>query len=297
MAERKPLKLVDLGQGLGEIREFSEDDTLPESAVTGTLSDAPASTTLPVTGGPATFLALIQILRNNLKAIFTGSFFSGATSKATPVDADSLVMVDSASNNLFRMTFANLWTWVASKFAGLAVKTALVDADGVVITDSAASGVAKLMTWANFVNAMRTRNGPQPLVYAERSANQTLTNGEYAVVVFNSATLNANNWYSTSTGRFTPLRAGRYLISVSGIFSGESATIFLLGCFKNGVSYRRFGQINFTLGTITDYTTSGSCVMELNGSTDYADIRAVIYANSNPRIIPGTTVDIVYLGA
>src|SRR5574340_496339 len=41
---------------------------------------------------------------------------NAATSKATPVDADELGIVDSAaSNGLKKLTFANLGTWVWSK--------------------------------------------------------------------------------------------------------------------------------------------------------------------------------------
>lgn len=47
------------------------------------------------------------------------SELAAATGKTTPVDADSVAIVDSAASNVTkRVTFANLWTWVKAKLVG-----------------------------------------------------------------------------------------------------------------------------------------------------------------------------------
>ncbi|HLP99221.1 MAG TPA: hypothetical protein VK149_12340 [Sideroxyarcus sp.] len=77
---------------------------------------------------------------------------SGATAKATPVDADKLPMVDSADSfALKNFTFANLWTWIQSKLNGATAKTTPTGADTIPISDSAASGATKTLSFTNLV--------------------------------------------------------------------------------------------------------------------------------------------------
>lgn len=45
-----------------------------------------------------------------------GSSIHGATAKTTPVDADTVGLIDSAASNVLKkLTFANLWAWIESK--------------------------------------------------------------------------------------------------------------------------------------------------------------------------------------
>ncbi len=73
-----------------------------------------------------------------------------ASGKTTPVDADTLPMIDSeASSVLKELTFANLWAWIVSKVHAATSKATPVDADELLLSDSAASFVGKKLTWAN----------------------------------------------------------------------------------------------------------------------------------------------------
>lgn len=88
-----------------------------KAPVSTTLTDAAASNVLPVAGSSESLVSLLQTVRNNIKAIFSGSLFSGAPSKSTPVDADSLPISNSASGGaLNKLTFANLKAWLTSLF-------------------------------------------------------------------------------------------------------------------------------------------------------------------------------------
>lgn len=81
---------------------------------------------------------------------FVASYITAAASKTTPVDADTVLITDSAASSVLKKTtFANLWTWVQAKFAAASSKTTPVDADSLYLVDSAASNVAKRLTFAN----------------------------------------------------------------------------------------------------------------------------------------------------
>lgn len=82
-----------------------------------------------------------------------------ATSKATPVDADELGILDSAASNVLKkLTWANLkatlWTAWGALINGGTGKATPVDADAIAIMDSAASNATKKTTWANLKAAL-----------------------------------------------------------------------------------------------------------------------------------------------
>lgn len=79
------------------------------------------------------------------------AYAANAASKTTPVDADSVAIVDSVASNVQkRVTFANLWVWITAKFNGTA-KSTPVAADRVYIGDSAASNVPKYSTFTQIM--------------------------------------------------------------------------------------------------------------------------------------------------
>lgn len=94
-------------------------------------------------------LASPATARTNLdvysKAVIDG-FAAAAAAKTTPIDADSVAIVDSAAANVQkRVTFANLWVWIQAKLNGTAKATPVM-ADRLYIGDSAASNAQKYST-------------------------------------------------------------------------------------------------------------------------------------------------------
>lgn len=89
------------------------------------------------------------------------SAIHSATSKAPPVDADELPMVDSAASfALKKLTWANMKASVFSAWGALisaaTAKTTPVDADAFAFMDSAASNATKQLTWANLKATLTT---------------------------------------------------------------------------------------------------------------------------------------------
>lgn len=65
---------------------------------------------------------IVELAVSNETVNSLGSLIAGAASKTTPVNADSLGIVDSADSNVLKkLTFANLWAWVKGKIESVAL--------------------------------------------------------------------------------------------------------------------------------------------------------------------------------
>ena|GEM_PF-821711 len=88
--------------------------------------------------------------------ITTGTTHAAA-SKATPVDADEIGILDSAASNVLKkLTWANLKATLLATLHSATSKATPVDADELQILDSAASYGQKKLTWANLKAAGKT---------------------------------------------------------------------------------------------------------------------------------------------
>lgn len=121
----------------------------------------------------ANLKATVATYYNSLAATLTNKTLdstniSTLTSKTTPVDADSVVLVDSAASNVFKRVtgtnwkayaktyFDTLYDKTATIITALSTKTTPVDADAIVITDSAASDAPKRVTYTNVKAFLKT---------------------------------------------------------------------------------------------------------------------------------------------
>lgn len=125
-----------------------------------------------------------------------------------------------------------------------------------------------------------------PVFSATRTGTQTISASSEQVVQWNTVNFDSDSCYSTSTYRFTPTVAGYYQVSwslASAVTSGEQ----VLSLFKNGSCYS--WGIHFSVSTF--YVVSGgSCLIYMNGTTDYIDTRWNNNRASATNINPSDTL-------
>lgn len=109
--------------------------------------------------------------------------------------------------------------------------------------------------------------GGGPVFSAYHSSAQTLTGGVATKINFATEEFDTSNCYDNSTSRFTPNVAGYYKINAALQASGSNSPY--VSVYKNGAQYK-VGNVTGALGTGTLATIS--CLVYLNGSTDYVEI-------------------------
>ena len=126
-----------------------------------------------------------------------------------------------------------------------------------------------------------------PAFFAYRSgSNQTFTDDVNTVMQFNSEEFDTDNCYNTSTYRFTPNVAGKYLIGFSLDILGQQNQIINTSGYlnKNGSAHRFFAFYDTYPNNYGSRVGGrGDCIVEMNGSTDYVDVS--IYVN----VVGGTS--------
>lgn len=148
---------------------------LNKPAIPATFDDlADGTTNKAYTATEKTKLAGIEALADVTDAGNIATAIDGATAKTTPVDADTVPLIDSAASNVLKkVTWANIKATIATYYNSLAAtltnktldstnistltaKTTPVDADSAVIVDSAASNVFKRTTYTNIKAFLKT---------------------------------------------------------------------------------------------------------------------------------------------
>lgn len=79
-----------------------------------------------------------------------------------------------------------------------------------------------------------------PFFFVTLNSSQTISNTTETIVQFNNEVFDADNKYNTSTHKFTPTVAGKYMLSVAGRLSTSTDfDIFTLAIQKNGSTIAR----------------------------------------------------------
>jgi hypothetical protein len=106
-----------------------------------------------------------------------------------------------------------------------------------------------------------------PAFSAYQSSAQTLTGSTFTKINFQTEEFDTNNNFDNTTNmRFTPTVAGYYQVS-GGINLATSATSVNIQIYKNGTAFKQIYGVNSSAPS-----GFGSCLIYLNGSTDYIEL-------------------------
>lgn len=148
------------------------------------------------------------------------------------------------------------------------------------INASTSSGV--VITPDNSGNILLQYNGQSaPAFSVTKSSGQSITGGVTTKVTFDTETFDTNNNFASNA--FTPTVAGYYQINVNlGFGSTGSAQVNL---FKNGSLVQN--GVAITYNASIGGTMPLSCIVYMNGSTDYLEVYT--YATAGITINSGAT--------
>ena len=116
-----------------------------------------------------------------------------------------------------------------------------------------------------------------PMFHAKRSSNFT-TASPYTAI-YDTVQFDTDNWYSTSTGRYTPQKAGYYY------FMGQWSLASINTAHYINVTIRKNGTAMFNYADYAGASTyprpQVSGLLQLNGSSDYVDIHIQFSGGAN----------------
>src|SRR6202012_5205102 len=112
----------------------------------------------------------------------------------------------------------------------------------------------------------------QPYFQAVLSTGQSLTANVLTKITFNTKVFDSNNYYDATTNyRFTPLKAGKYKVTLAAQFNaGTAAAQGILWLYKNGAAYA-YSNVNSATGSFGAATQVVSLIVNFNGTTDYIE--------------------------
>lgn len=122
------------------------------------------------------------------------------------------------------------------------------------------------------------RLGNNPNFSAKLSANQVPTINTITKVQFDTENYDTGGYYDPTTNyRFTPLRAGKYLVNSLLNFVSDTSFEAELVIYKNGTQIQR---VRHEISVSGQITLNISRIVQLNGTTDYIEIFALISAGT-----------------
>jgi len=126
-------------------------------------------------------------------------------------------------------------------------------------------------------------SGPAFSVY--KNAVQTLSSGTFTKIQFDGEDFDTDNAFDSTTNyRFQPTTAGYYVLhgvaTPNAVYSAGAQ-----GFYKNGSLYK-WGAYNQNTTGVSQQAVS--CLVYLNGSTDYVEFYASLYTGQNINCVANT---------
>jgi hypothetical protein len=122
-------------------------------------------------------------------------------------------------------------------------------------------------------------SGNQPAFSAYKTTDQSISSSTQTLITFGSEDFDTNNNFASS--RFTPTVAGYYQINAELQLAATAATLSrgYANIYKNGSQIKNGSGIS-SGGAITEFFSTVSCLIYMNGSTDYLEVYAYITGTS-----------------
>jgi hypothetical protein len=120
-------------------------------------------------------------------------------------------------------------------------------------------------------------SGNMPAFSAYQSSTQTVTNAVNTKVQFQTAEYDTSSpvAYDTTNNRFLPKVAGYYQVTASVYWNQAMANETTTFIYKNGSLYKGLADVMNQSGTPLIYQIAGTCMVYLNGSTDYIEVYCI----------------------
>ena len=134
------------------------------------------------------------------------------------------------------------------------------------------------------VNAAAMKN--TPAFEARVSVDQSISHNTATKVQCGDETFDTDGYYDNVTNyRFTPLVAGKYYFyfGLKGFAGGsdpDGVRFMIIKPYKNGSLVRDYDSVDTDPNELRTGVVTASAVIELNGSTDYLEFYATVYAQN-----------------
>lgn len=127
-----------------------------------------------------------------------------------------------------------------------------------------------------------------PAFSAYKNTNQSITSSTFTKITFQVEDYDTNNNFASST--FTPTIAGYYMIGAGfNPNAGSPPSRVIMDIYKNGSQVKRLYDVTAKADNV-----SGSCLLYMNGSTDYLEVYGYIIAST--ATIYGVSADTFFTG-
>ena len=131
-----------------------------------------------------------------------------------------------------------------------------------------------------------------PAFSAERSGPQSISATTRTTILFNNEFYDSSSAYNTSTGKFTPQTAGKYFITANVLLNGVTDSNYKWGfieLYKNATFVAESVQDERGTNAARQRTASISCILDMNGSSDFVLIQGWIDVHSGSPSINDTS--------
>lgn len=278
----------------------------PVGSASGQAIVSTGVSTAPAWGGVGVN-GIAAIAANSVLANATGSS-ANPTAFAVPSCSTSTSALQWTSGTGFVCTTGLITAaTVSSTYAPLA-SPALTGAP-TAPTQAAADNTAKIATDQYVTTAVSNfgANRNQPYFSAFLSANQSFTAGTPTKIAFNTKNFDSGTYYDAVTNfRYTPLIAGKYLVTVQLTAQGVSSAVNQYApvaayIYKNGSQLLvSSGQLYFFAGGLTlGQSANITAIVPMNGTTDFLEGWGNVSTVGSTLFNGGSTltfIQAVYLG-